>query len=81
MKIYLRKYTEKKTGTKWTVVGQEEQYIDEETYQRITNTDTLSFFRSLGGTEKLYRKNGRVEKLLSTAPSGTDRVTYLFENR
>lgn len=81
MKIYLRKYTEKKTDAKWNVVEHEEQYIDEETYQRITGKDTLSFFCSLGGTEKLYRKNGRVEKLLSISPSGTDRVTYLFENR
>lgn len=81
MKIYLRKYTEKKTGTKWNVVEQEEQYIDEEAYQRITSKDTLSFFRSLGGTEKLYRKNGRIEKLLSTSPTGTDRATYLFEYR
>ena len=81
MKIYLRKYTEKKTGAKGNVVEQEEQYIDEEAYQRITSKDTLSFFRSLGGTEKLNRKYGRVEKLFSISPSGTESVTYLFENR
>ena len=45
----------------------------------MTAKEALNFFRSLGGTEKVTRKGGRVTKLVSTSPSGELRTIRTFE--
>ena len=53
--------------------------INEERYNNMTSKETLSFFRNLGGTEKVTRKGGRVTRLVSTSPSGELRTIRTFE--
>lgn len=48
-------------------------------YNNITSTETIKFFRGLGGTERVTRKGGRVVKLVSTSPSGELRTVRTFE--
>ena len=53
--------------------------ITEELYDNMTSKETINFFRGLGGTEKVTRKQGRVTKLVSTSPSGDLRTVRTFE--
>lgn len=53
--------------------------ITEEVYDNMTSKETIKFFRGLGGTEKVTRKQGRVTKLVSTSPSGELRTVRTFE--
>ena len=53
--------------------------ITEEVYDNMTSKETIKFFRGLGGTEKVTRKQGRVTKLVSTSPSGDLRTVRTFE--
>ena len=34
--------------------------IDDDGFNKITCAETLKFFRSLGGTERVYKKNGKL---------------------
>lgn len=53
--------------------------ITEEIYNNMTSKETIEFFKGLGGTEKVTRKQGRVTKLVSTSPSGEVRTIRTFE--
>ena len=53
--------------------------ITEEVYNNMTSKETIKFFKGLGGTEKVTRKQGRVTKLVSTSPSGDLRTIRTFE--
>ena len=53
--------------------------ITEEVYDNMTSKETIKYFRNLGGTEKVTRKQGRVTKLVSTSPSGDSRTARTFE--
>lgn len=53
--------------------------ITEEVYDNMTSKETIKFFKGLGGTEKVTRKQGRVTKLVSTSPSGDSRMVRTFE--
>ena len=52
--------------------------INEERYNNMTSKETIKYFRSLGGTEKVTRKGGRVTRLVSTSPSGELRKIRIF---
>lgn len=52
--------------------------ITEEIYNNMTSEETIKFFRGLGGTEKVTRKQGRVTRLVSTSPSGEFRKIRTF---
>lgn len=56
-----------------------EKAISRECYYNMTSKDTIKFFKSLGGTEKVTRKGGRVVKLVSTSPSGELRTIRTFK--
>lgn len=53
--------------------------INEEVYNNMTSKETIKFFRVLGGTEKVTRKDGRVARLVSTSPSGEFRTIRAFK--
>ena len=53
--------------------------IPEDVYDIMTSKETIKFFRGLGGTEKVTRKQGRVTKLVSTSPSGDSRTIRTFK--
>ena len=48
-------------------------------YNNMTSKESIKFFKSLGGTEKVTRKYGRVVKLVSTSPSGELRTIRTFK--
>ena len=52
--------------------------INEERYNNMTSKETIKYFRSLGGTEKVTRKGGRDTRLVSTSPSGELRKIRIF---
>lgn len=56
-----------------------EKTITEEIYNNMTSKETIKFFRHLGGTEKVTRKNGKVTKIISTSPSGELRTIRTFK--
>ena len=74
----MKKKWEVLTDAGWIVKDTEEEYIDVKTYDNIVCKKTRDFFIALGGTEKLIRKDGLVVKLISTSPSGVERVVYEF---
>lgn len=53
--------------------------ISEEVYSNMTSIESINFFKGLGCTEKVTRKQGRVTKLVSTSPSGDSRMIRTFE--
>lgn len=63
-----------------TTFEKQEGYIDDDGFNKITCAETLKFFRSLGGTERVYKKNGKIVKLVSTKPDGIVRVIYEFRH-
>lgn len=56
-----------------------EKEISVERYNNMTSKESIKFFKSLGGTEKVTRKGGRVVKLVSTSPSGDLRTVRTFK--
>lgn len=64
---------------KYFTIGDYEKAITEEIYNNMTSKDTIKFFRHLGGTEKVTRKNGKVTKIISTSPSGELRTIRTFK--
>lgn len=64
---------------KYITVDVEEKEISVEQYNNTTSKETIKFFKSLGGTEKVTRKGGRVIKLVSTSPSGELRTIRTFK--
>jgi len=75
----------KKQGTKTVWINEEvlREDITQTQYLNITSKDTLSFFRSLGGSEtatKVYTSRGyNVVKLVSTDPWKTQRTIREFD--
>ena len=75
----------KKQGTKTIWINKEVscEDITQTQYRNITSKDTLSFFRSLGGSEtatKGYTSRGyNVVKLVSTDPWKTQRTIREFD--
>ena len=60
MKIYLETVAEILENGNWVPDpngDNESRYIDETTFKNITCPQTVRFFKSLGGTEKITRKN------------------------
>lgn len=64
---------------KYFTIGDFERVITEERYNNMTSKETIKFFRHLGGTEKVIRKNGKVVKIISTSPSGDLRTIRTFK--
>ena len=82
--IFLRKYHEIKKAGKWILDETKEcemGNISSEEYYRITCYETRKFFESLGATERVYYKQGRIVKLVSTSPDKTARCVYDFQHR
>lgn len=79
--IHMIHYHEIKKNGKWILDTDEIDevcFIDFETYWKITSPQTVAFFKSLSGKEKLTYENGKVVKLVSTSPDRTKRATYRF---
>jgi len=74
-----------KVGTKngWKLINEELREIDEKTYSLITNTDTMKFFRRLGGSETVrrgYTCNGyTITKLSSISPDKTIKLIREYQ--
>lgn len=64
---------------KYLATGFYEKKISVEQYNYITSKGIIEFFKSLGATEKVTRKYGRVVKLVSTSPSGELRTICKFK--
>lgn len=64
---------------KYITIDVEEREISVEQYNNMTSKESIKFFRSLGGTEKVTRRYGRVTKLVSTSPSGKSRTIRTFK--
>lgn len=79
-KIFMNKREQEMTNGKWETTETESRYIDEVTYDQITRDSTVAFFKAIGGTERLYRKNGKVIILISTNPDKTRRSVYEFDH-
>ena len=80
--ILMHKHYEVFNGDRWVFDESEqpeERYIDLEEFHKITSPETLKFFRCLGGTEELYKKDGLIVKLTSTRPDGMKRSIYRFQ--
>ena len=63
---------------KYVTIDKVIKTINEERYNNMTSKETIKYFRSLGGTEKVTRKGGRVTRLVSTSPSGELRKIRTF---
>lgn len=78
------RYT-KNPNTKTTYIKEAEKVkeISLEQYERITNNDTLKWFRRLGGSEtavKTYTKKGyKTVKLTSSSPDKQTKVVRTFK--
>ena len=86
MKIFMtKKEYELKTKTKtvFILVGEETREITKEEYENITNDDTLSFFRRLGGSEyaeRTYTKYGYfITRLISKSPDRETKIVRTFK--
>ena len=66
-------------SNKYSTIEEVIKTITKEVYNNITSKETIKFFRNLGGTEKVTRRQGRVTKLVSTSPSGDSRTIRTFE--
>lgn len=64
---------------KYLTTGFYEKEISVEQYNNMTSKESIEFFKSLGGTEKVTRRYGRVVKLVSTSPSGEFRAIRTFK--
>ena len=64
---------------KYVTIEEVTNTITEEKYNNMTSKETIKYFRSLGGTEKVTRKGGRVTRLVSTSPSRELRTIRTFE--
>lgn len=71
------------TKTTYIEVSKTIESIDLNQYNRITNEDTLKFFRRLGGSEtatKGYTSEGyKIVKLISTSPDKQNRTIREFK--
>lgn len=63
---------------KYLTIEEVTKTITEEIYDNMTSEEATKFFRGLGGTEKVTRKDGRVTRLVSTSPSGELRKIRTF---
>lgn len=71
------------TKTTYTEVSKTEEEIDLEQYHNITNKDTMTWFRRLGGSEtatKAYTSQGyKTVKLISTSPNKEHKTIREFK--
>ena len=81
IKIFMNKYEQQLKNRKWNTTETESRYIDVEEFDLITKESVVAFFKALGGVERIYRKNGKIIKLISTSPDRTERRIYEFEYR
>lgn len=65
-------------SNKYITIEKNTKTITEEKYNNMTSKGTIKFFRGLGGTEKVTRKDGKVTRLVSTSPSRETRVIRTF---
>ena len=79
-KIYMKKHKQELASGKWCTVETESRYIDEVTFDLITNNSTVAFFKALGGSERIVRSNGKIIRLISTNPDKTKRSVYEFKH-
>ena len=79
-KIFMNKYKQEMTNAKWHTCQTESRYIEEEEFNLITKESVVAFFIMLGGTERIYRRNGKIVKLVSTNPDKSKRCVYEFEH-
>ena len=76
---------DKKEGTKtvWVETTNETKVIDKVTYNNITDTDTIKFFRRLGGIETVERgytaRGYKIIKISSTSPNREKKTIRQFE--
>ena len=82
-KIILTKSLQNKINGKWVNTQNriiENKEITVEEYYNICCKSTISFFKSLGGKEIVYRNYlGLIYKLISISPLGDERAVYLFD--
>lgn len=64
---------------KYITIDVEEKTISTEQYNNMTSKESIKFFKSLGGTEKVTCKNGRVIKQVSISPSRELRTIRTFK--
>jgi hypothetical protein len=50
--------------------------VSDEFVERFTSAETLAFFRNLGGTECVSRRNGKIT-VRSTPPAGSEQAPRL----
>ena len=71
------------TKTTYKEVSKEVKNIDFEQYDKITNIDTIAWFRRLGGSEtatKAYTSQGyKTVKLVSTSPDKQNKTIREFK--
>ena len=67
---------------RYLIIKEVTKTITKEVYNNITSKETIKFFRKLGGTEKVTHEGRRVKKLVSTSPSGEQRIirTFVFSD-
>ena len=86
MEILMNKVTfEKNSSTKTTYIEVENtlEGISQKQYVNITNSDTLKFFRLLGGTETSFRnytsRGYLITKLISISPDKKTKIVRKFK--
>ena len=83
MKIILTKEQHKKTDHHhgWKLVESTTEEISNSTYHKITDAETIEFFRVIGGQERVHWDNatGKINRIESIAPDGLEKSEWLFE--
>ena len=82
--ILLKTEKQVRTGkTTFKTVEINSEVITEKQYKNITGSDTLKWFRNLGGTETAQReytmRGYNITKLVSTSPDKENRTIRTFE--
>ena len=85
-KIYsktTRQVKKQNTKTVWVTEKIEREHITDEQYENITNNETISFFRRLGGIETIKRgytvRGYNITKITSTSPCRTIKIIREFK--
>ena len=66
-------------SNKYITIEKVTRTITEEVYNNMISKETIKFFRGLGGTEKVTRKDGRVTRLVSISPSRELKTIRIFK--
>lgn len=59
-------------------VAEPEELVDQAYVERFTSTETLRWFRELGGTETLRRGSDGTLRLVSVSPDGKEQRVTVF---